>query len=207
MRSLTAVFILCLLFPFGLPAQEYMDAGPTQNPGGMEDNVRAWSSLYSDLKARKVGDIVTILIFEYSSASNKTQTATKKENEFSLSGGPGRGALDFIPLYALSSDVKNEYEGSGSTSRSGNLRAKITATVTQVRDNGDLVIRGSRVVEINGEKEIITLSGVVRPEDISPANTVYSYNIADAQISYKGKGAISTGGRPGILTRIINWLF
>jgi flagellar L-ring protein precursor FlgH len=76
-----------------------------------------------------------------------------------------------------------------------------------VLDNGNLVIDGSKVVEINEEKEIIKISGIVRPQDIESNNIIYSYNVANAQITYSGKGAASTGQRPGLLARILNWIF
>jgi len=76
-----------------------------------------------------------------------------------------------------------------------------------VKPNGDLVIEGTRVLGINNDKEMLILTGIVRPQDISPSNTVYSYQIADAQISYKGKGAASDGGKPGWIIRFLNWIF
>ncbi|MFW6255147.1 MAG: flagellar basal body L-ring protein FlgH, partial [Chitinivibrionales bacterium] len=89
----------------------------------------------------------------------------------------------------------------------GNLAARVSARVTQVLDNGNLMIEGSKVVEINNEKEIIKVSGVVRPEDIGSNNIVYSYNVADAQINYSGKGTVHEGSRPGLLSRFLNWIF
>jgi len=103
--------------------------------------------------------------------------------------------------------LENKYDGAASTVRAGELKARITVRVVQVRPNGDLMIEGSRTVQVNNEKEEIGLSGVVRPKDVSASNTVYSYLIADAKITYKGKGAVNTGARPGFLTRIFNWIF
>lgn len=163
-------------------------------------------SLYSDHKAHRVGDVVTILIVEQSKAANEAKTVTRKDREFSLSGG-GKGYLDFIPLFGAEGKAKSEHEGSGATSRRGVLKATMTARVISILQNGNLIIQGSRVVEINNEKEVIVLSGVVRPQDISAQNTVYSYNIANLQISYKGKGVVHTGQRPGILSRILDWIF
>jgi flagellar L-ring protein precursor FlgH len=79
--------------------------------------------------------------------------------------------------------------------------------VTAVKENGDLVIEGSRSVGISNDRETMTLSGVVRQRDVRPDNSVDSYLIADAQISYRGKGAISDGSRPGLLMRLLNWIF
>lgn len=83
----------------------------------------------------------------------------------------------------------------------------MTVSVIHIRENGDLVIEGTRAVTINDEQELLFLSGVVRSRDISQDNTIYSYQIADAQISTKSRGAITDGHRPGIFTRFLNWLF
>jgi flagellar L-ring protein precursor FlgH len=164
------------------------------------------SSLYSDIRAKKIGDLVSVLIFENASASNVSQTTTKKNDKFSIDTGPGSGKLDFIPLFGASGENKNEYDGQGETKRMGDLKARMTCTVVGIRENGDLIIEGNRVIGVNEDKETLTLSGVVRSQDINSDNSVYSYNIADAKITYKGKGPASTAKRPGILTRIINWI-
>jgi len=82
----------------------------------------------------------------------------------------------------------------------------MTVKVVDIYPNGNLVIEGTKTMEINEETEVVTLSGVVQPTDISSSNTIYSYQIANAKFTYKGKGSISDGHRPGLLVRIINWL-
>ncbi len=163
-------------------------------------------TLFSDHRARGVGDIITIEIVEVAQASNEssTQTQNKQGNEIDASGS---GPLDFIPITGLKSEINNDYSGKGKTSRKGNLKAKMTAKIVQVLPNGNFLIEGSRVVDVNGEKQITVLTGVIRPEDITPSNTIYSYNIADAQISYKGRGPVHDAGKPGLLSRIANWIF
>ncbi len=164
-------------------------------------------SLFADIKAHQVGDILTVLIVEQNRASNQVETKTEKSTEISTSGGPGIGSLDFIPLFGGSADNSNTFDGKGENLRTGSIRAKITVTVTEIRPNGDLVIEGSRVIGINGDEETIYVSGVVRPRDVTAENTVDSYMIADAEISYTGKGNASTGSRPGFFTRLLNWIF
>ena len=83
----------------------------------------------------------------------------------------------------------------------------MSVTVVAVRNNGDLVIEGTRIIGISNDKEILTLTGVVRAKDISADNSIDSYLIADAEISYTGKGVATTGSRPGFFTRILSWLF
>ncbi len=164
-------------------------------------------SLFADIKAHQVGDVLTVLIVEQNRASNQVETKTEKKTQISTSGGPGIGSLDFIPMFGAKADNSNKFDGKGENLRAGSIRAKISVTVVEVRGNGDLVVKGTRVIGINGEQESIYLSGVVRSKDISPDNTVESYLIADAEIAYTGKGHASTGSRPGFFTRLINWIF
>jgi flagellar L-ring protein precursor FlgH len=154
-----------------------------------------------------VGDLITVNIYEDASAQNVSKTETKKEATFDAGGGPGVGPLDFIPLFGVSGDASSEFKGDGKTLRSNRLRARMGARVKAVTANGDLLIEGTRVVGINDDKEAITLTGLVRPADIASDNSIASYLIADAQIVYTGKGAQGTASRPGLIVRILNWIF
>ena len=164
-------------------------------------------SLFADIKANKVGDILTVNIYESTQATNKTETKTEKSGEFSTSGGPGIGSLDFIPLFGAEGKNENKFDGKGENMRNRNLRAKMSVTVVAIKENGDLVIEGTRTVGISTDRETLTLTGVVRQRDISPDNSIDSYLIADAQINYQGKGSITDGSRPGPIMRFLNWLF
>ena len=159
-------------------------------------------SLFSSLKARRVGDVVTVIIQEQSMAQSKAQTNTKVKNE--ALGGPGRGTLDFISLWGLKSE--NKYKGDADTKRMGQLQAKISARIVEILPSGDYRIEGTKEVNINGERERIKITGIVRPRDIRPDNTVLSTYLADAAIMYDGKGIIDIGHEPGILTKLLNWL-
>lgn len=184
---------LLLLLPFGLTVRG-QDFGQSK-------------SLYADIKAHAVGDVLTVLIVEQNRASNQVETKTEKKTQISTAGGPGIGSLDFIPMFGGKADNSNKFDGKGENLRAGSIRAKMSVTVVDVRDNGDLVIEGHRVIGINGDEESIYVSGVVRSKDITPDNTIESYLIADAEVSYTGKGNASTGSRPGFFTRLINWIF
>lgn len=169
-------------------------------------NMRS-ASLYTDMRAQKVGDLITVLIVESASAQNAVKTDVKKSSQFDLDAGPGFGSLDMIPLFGASGTSSNSSNNQGGTARSGQLRAQMTVQVAGVRPNGDLVIEGTRMIGINSDKEMLTLTGVVRSEDVSPENSIYSYQIADAQITYRGKGAAANGGKPGWIMRFLNWVF
>ncbi len=165
------------------------------------------NNLYSDHRAVRTDDILTVMIVESAKAGSESNTNTSKENSMGLSAAGGSGALKFIPAFGANGSSKVGYDGKGGTSRQGNLVATLSARVIKVLDNGNLLIEGSKVVEINEEKEIIKLTGEVRPADIQTNNIIYSSNIADAQITYAGKGVANTGQRPGLLARFINWVF
>ncbi len=161
------------------------------------------ASLVTNLKAHRVGDLLTIIITEDASANAGSKT--KADNKSEHSGGAGLGFLDFIQPWDLS--VENKYKGDGDTERSGSLRAEITARVVEVLRNGDLRINGTRMININGEKQLIEITGVCRPRDIAPDNTIMSTYISDAQIAYNGSGLVTDTAQPGVVTKIINWLF
>ena len=164
-------------------------------------------SLFSDHRAMRVDDILTVLIVESAKAGSESKTNTNKENSFGVEMGGGSGSLGFLPSFGAGGGSSAKYDGRGGTSRQGNLVATVSARITKVLDNGNLIIEGSKVVEINEEREIIKVSGIVRPRDIQNNNVVYSSSIADAHITYSGKGVASTGRRPGLVARFINWLF
>lgn len=163
------------------------------------------SSLYKNQPRNfKVGDLITIIIVEQATASQKAASSNGKNG--SLSAGPGTGVLkDVIPDFK--GDWESEYEGTGSTTRGGSLTAKLTVTVSEISPEGILLVEGKQTIKVNKEDQILTVKGKVRPEDVSQANTVYSTFVADAVIEYQGKGTLGETQRPGILTRIFNWIF
>jgi flagellar L-ring protein precursor FlgH len=164
-------------------------------------------SLYSDMKASRVGDVISVIIQEQNSASKNSQTATRKQNKAAVKGAATTGALrGLFPGADGSLDLNNQYSGQGSTTRTGQLTSRMSVRVMDVLPNRDLVVEGSKTLEINEDIEVVTLSGIVRPSDISSSNTVYSYQVGNAKFTYKGTGALSQAQRPGLLTRIINWI-
>ncbi len=160
-------------------------------------------SLVTNLKAHRIGDLITIIITENSSADATSKT--KADNKSEHKGGPGLGFLDFIKPWDLT--VENKYKGDGKTQRSGNLRAEITARITEVLHNGDFRLEGTRMVNVNGEKTLIEITGVCRSKDIAPDNTIMSTYISDAQIAYNGSGLVNDAAEPGVVTKVLNWLF
>jgi flagellar L-ring protein precursor FlgH len=162
--------------------------------------------LFTQRKAKKIGDLVTVIVVEDASASNQSQMKVSKENATDLSG-EGSGKLDFIPLFGGKMSYKKEHQGKGQTTLSGQMSARVTAEVKEVYPDGNYLIEGSRSVKINDDLDRITLRGVVRPEDIDADNTVLSTYLAQAQIAYVGSGPGKNAGRQGLISRILDLLF
>jgi flagellar L-ring protein FlgH len=175
------------------------------------------SEMFINNKARRVGDIITIAIVENSSASNKASTNTGRASElsvgltnfFNLEKEFPSDSRFFNPFAPATGSYNNTFDGTGSTVRSGALSAYITARIVQVLPNGNLLIEGNREVRVNNENQVITLTGMVRPRDISGDNVIQSTFIADARINYSGTGVINDEQRPGWLMRLIDniWPF
>jgi flagellar L-ring protein precursor FlgH len=162
-----------------------------------------FASLVSDKRACKIGDLLTIIVLEKSNATQQATTSTDKNS--GVDAGPGLGLLDFIPLLAL--NTSNKSQAKGTTVRGGRIEAELTVQIVGITERGNFLIYGEQEVIINEGKQVISISGVVRPEDIQKDNTVLSTNVADAVIEYKGEGAVDKTQSTGILTRIFNWLF
>ncbi|MBU0743688.1 flagellar basal body L-ring protein FlgH [bacterium] len=166
-------------------------------------DLESGGSLVSNYKAHRVGDIITILIVEESTANATAKTDANNKSE--VKGGPGLGFLDVLTNWGINSE--NKYTGDGRTQRTGNLNAEITARVVEVMHNGDYRLAGTRMVDINGERQLIEISGICRGRDIRPDNTIYSTYIADARIAYNGTGVVNAASEPGVITKLVNWLF
>ena len=187
----------------------------------------SFNNFFIDTKARKVGDIVTVKISESSKATNSADTKTGRtssleagiETLFGTEDWYRDEVLDKIPSRlpkpdpfgnpSVKGSMSSDFDGSGSTSRSGDLTAYITCRVTQVLPNGNLYIVGSREVMVNNETQLIILSGVIRPRDINDSNVILSTFVSDAKIAYSGSGIVNDRQRPGWLANLLNsvWPF
>ena len=170
------------------------------------------AGLSGDLRARRLNDLVTVRVIEVVSAQGSADSSLDKDSRASASvtnlfGAESRfpGWLDPTSLAALGANTS--FKGSGSTARNGSLTAVITARVAEVLPNGDLAIEGVREIDINGDRQIIVLTGVVRPSDIGPGNVVTSTAIGQMRIRYFGRGLIKDNLQPGWLVRVLNKIF
>lgn len=160
----------------------------------------SYQPLAADRSLYRVGDTVTVMVFENSSASASADTKTEKSG--------GLGAIINLPSTDKSADIRlrEDFEGKGRIQRSGKLLAQLSVTVQEVAKNGDLLIKGQQLLEINNDKQNILLEGRVRPQDISEFNTIPSSRIADAKISYVGEGILAQKSTPGLLSIIFTIL-
>jgi flagellar L-ring protein precursor FlgH len=185
--------------------------------------------LFADHRARAVNDIVTILIVEQSSSSRSANTTTSKDDSRNVGVNQFPTMFDSAarvlvkPLVKswlgwktpsqfaeqdlnLSMASKADHTGKGNIDRSDKVSAQMPARVVKVLDNGNMVIEGRRAVIVNDETQVMTLSGVIRPEDVTSANAVFSSQIADAEIQMVGRGILAEAQRPGIIYRFLDWL-
>lgn len=196
------------------PLEEIQTAVPEERTPGSLWSDRG-TSLFSDHKARTIGDIVTIVIAEKASASREATTSSGKDSSYTAgipnffglenSGFIADSKLDLSNL--INANFNNSFEGSGKTERSGDLEASLSAQVVGVYPNGNLKIRGGKEVMVNSEVQVIYVSGIVRPVDITAANTVDSNKVLNARISYTGRGPVSDKQEPGWLGRTIDHIW
>jgi len=163
--------------------------------------------LFEDLKAGRVGDILTVRLVERTSASKSSQTQTAKTTTATLANPEVFGrpvTRNGVPLLSASIDGQTSFDGQGASSQSNSLSGDITVTVIERLPNGNLVIQGEKWLTINQGREFIRVLGTIRPNDIETDNSVSSTRIANAQISYSAKGALADANRMGYLARFFN---
>jgi flagellar L-ring protein FlgH len=159
------------------------------------------TGLVTDSRARAIGDIVTILVFESSSASNAAGLSADRGTSLRLGVAASNNDSKTGKL-----ELNDESNSRGKVQREGKLLATLSVTVVDLLPNGLLLVSGDQRIAINNEVTQIKLSGKLRTTDISDANTVLSTRLADAQIQYSGEGIVSDRAKPGILAKILNWL-
>ena len=175
-------------------------------PGSLWTPTSLFSDLTSDLRARRVGDIVTILVQEKASAvssgTSKTQRATSLQASITAAGGITRATGPLANLAKAA--TTNSLDGQGATTRDTTLTATISAVVMQVLPNGSLVIQGTKTVKINSENQVLGLRGLVRPVDLDTTNTVSSDRVAQMDLQVNGKGIVGDQVKqPFILYRLL----
>jgi len=184
-------------------------------PGDTVDNL-----LFEDSKARKVGDIVTVVINETNTSSQSATTNTSKNNTVNMQapnlfGLPtSLGVQNFLGLGTqfdptVNASIANSNQGDGTVTRNGSLTGEISALITEILPSGNFRLEGRRSVTVNNEEQILVLRGIIRPQDINFDNTILSRWIADASISLTGEGVIADEQRKGWLAKVLSkvWPF
>ena len=171
------------------------------------------SSIVADMRAQKIGDILTVIVQETASAQSSRRTKTDKSASTQASIDKfiySPDGTDFLThngvMPGLDLGGSNDFSGGGQISNSQSIVARAAVTVIDLLPNGNLVIEGSRLVSFSGEKQYAILRGIVRPDDINTGNTVLSSSIADARVEFISQGSISVTQRKGLLTRVFDTL-
>jgi flagellar L-ring protein precursor FlgH len=212
----------CASMPRPAEGPSYRPVHPPMVQAPPTDNGSIYQSghevrLFEDNKARRVGDVLTITLQESTQASKSASTETSKSSDVNIANPtlfgaspqfnvPGVVPLDSNRGNGLETGISSgtSFAGEGDASQSNSLTGNITVTIAEVLPNGNLVVRGEKWLTLNNGEEFIQISGIVRPQDIATNNTVVSTLVADARITYSGKGQLADTQRSGWLTRFFN---
>lgn len=191
--------VLAAVSPFA-----FAQSGEKGNTGSLYQGVS--SSPWQDNVARKVGDLLTVIVKEESIATYEAATTATKKDKNGISVDFFNNFLNGI-LRPFTTGSDSSTSGSGDTEFRSRMSSRLSVIVKEVVGNGYLVVEGTRTLVTNKETQTIVFSGVVRPTDIRPDNTVDSTKVAEAQVKMAGKGTIQDRQRKGILTQVLDWLF
>lgn len=196
-----------VLYARYLDSARQMAARPANGP-----SIDWVANLGLDSRARRLNDLVTIRVIENIEGAGTADSALDKNSKAAAGVSQMFGAEKALPssidptnLVAAASGTT--FKGSGVTTRTGTLSATITARVVEVLPNGDLVLEGAREIEINGDRQMVVLTGVARPRDVSDGNVVLSPAIGQLRIRYFGRGLMKDNLKPGFLVRFLNKVF
>ncbi len=200
-----------LVIPEGTSTQpsihpEFSSPRPSEGSLWMSNN----GSMLEDSKAAHVGDTIIVDIVENSTSQMDVNTETSRKTGMTV-GVPTINILGYETNFGgsgtsnlIKTDFSNTFDGEAESDRSGQVTASIAARITEVLPNGNLSLFGRRAMKVDNEVQYITVSGVIRPQDISASNRVQSTYLADSRIEYYGKGALADKQKPGWGTRIID---
>jgi flagellar L-ring protein FlgH len=180
--------------------------GPKALPGAIYAQGRD-VTLWNNVTARNIGDTLTIRLAESTEAEKTSTTTASKSSSAELSGPTVAGrpvTANGVPILEMGMGNESQFAGNGAATQSNKLDGYITVTVAKRFSNGNLLVRGQKWVAINSGREFVRLQGIVRPSDIAPDNSVLSWRVADAYISYGGQGTVANASKPGWLYRFFN---
>ncbi len=189
--------------PAAYPSGGMVTSGSIYNPATSR-------FLFEDYRARRVGDVLSVILLEQTKANKTASTATKKAAGVKMKAPTILGhriTHNGKDLLSAEIDGKVDFAGQGDSAQSNSLNGQITVTVAKILPNGNLEVRGEKLLYLNQGSEVVRIRGIVRPSDIRADNTIYSNQIANAEITYKGKGIVADSNEAGWLTRFFNSRF
>jgi flagellar L-ring protein precursor FlgH len=163
------------------------------------------ASLFSDVKAFKEGDAITVLIVEELVADNGASTRSNRDSDLGIGAGAQLGNQNYTASGSIGTN--NDFDSDARTIRNERIRSKMSARVVGLEPNGNLQIEGKRTTTVNNETQTFTIQGVVRQVDVLPSNAVYSYMIMDLTLEIDGQGIVSETQEPGLITKFLRLLF
>ena len=164
------------------------------------------SSLFSDIKAHQVGDVLSVIIMENANASRETKSKSRSSSEAGIEAGSKGNIANFLPVFGGNGKINSDYSGEDGTQQNDRITGRITVRIVERMPNGTFKIKGEREIGVNGKENLMKLEGYVRPRDITTENTVYSYNVADAKIIYRKSGIKNAILGPGTTTKFFTWI-
>lgn len=167
---------------------------------------QAIGSLYADIKASEVGDVLTVIIVESANASRESKSKSQSRAEMQAGASASGNLADFLPLFGGGSNISSNYAGSDGTEQRDRLTGRITVRIVEKTESGMFKIKGERKLGVNSEENLMQLEGYVRPKDINTDNSILSYNIADAKITYRKSGITNKLLGQGTLSKAFTWI-
>ena len=178
-------------------------APPGRANGAIFQAKDGYAPLTSGARAARVGDVLTIALVENTQAVKSSSQTSDRDGEFGITP-PTTGPLSFFDPTDIGASGESSFQGKGQAAQSNKLSGEISVTIAEVYPNGTMLVRGEKLVRINRGDEFIRVSGIVREADITPDNRVASTRVADARITYSGRGEIAVASRQGWLQRFFN---
>ena len=213
-RNITCLLAVLLLTACATPQRgdpEYAPAIPQNIPKQVESSDSIYQSgtawlLLEDLKARRIGDMLTVVLEEQTDAEKKAETDTAKSTGVSISATTLLGDQITRDGQSIGTDLQSDhaFDGAGESTQSNSLTGSVTVTVVDVMANGNLSVQGEKWININQGEEYVRLRGIVRPLDINPDNTISSVRVANAQIQYSGDSSLNDANEMGWLAKFFN---
>ena len=161
-----------------------------------------YRSIVSAQRSHTEGDILTVLIYESATATTSASTDAKTESNLDF-----KASTDNSNGIDADAGVGSQFNGGGAVNRTGKVVANVSVVIVRVTENGSFELAGEQQIKLNNEEQLIRVSGLVRPDDISEQNQVMSTRMADLKIDFVGDGLLTSSEKPGIITRIFKWLF